>query len=142
MSKTKRGHKYLFWIFKTLSVIVSCAFPVFAILEKFPIWVEASGMSRSAMVGVILIVIVMFIIFRKAVFDFIKDKIDLKHAPPITVWITCLIVSYVLVYIGNFMADLAIVFWMGLIGCVIGNVLTFFANRFAAAEVTEEKKDE
>lgn len=145
MSKTKRERKYLFWIFKILSVLVSCAFPIYAILEKFPVWVKASGISRSAMVGIILIIIVMLIIFRKAVFDFIKEKIDLKHAPPITVWITCLIVSYILVYIGNFMADLAVVFWMGLIGCLIGNVLTFFANRFAKEEVTEkaeEKTDE
>ena len=138
MLKSQRNRKYFFWLFKILSVVVACAFPIFAICEKFPIWAESAGTTRSVGVGFILMLIVMAIIFRKSVFDFIRHKLKLHHAPPIAVWITCLIVSYVLIYIGNFMRDLNVVFWMGLVGCAIGNVLTFVANRF----VTEEKIDE
>ena len=139
MQKTKRTRKFFFFLFKFLSVIVACALPIYAILEKFPIWVETAGVSRSAGVGFILILIVMLIIFRKSVFEFIAEKADLKHAPPISVWIGCLIVSYILIYLGSFMKDMSTVFWMGLVGCLFGNVLTFIANRFV---VEEEKTDE
>lgn len=138
MLKSVTKRKCFFWLFKCLSVIVACAFPVFAILEKFPLWVEREGANRSAGVGIILMAIVMLIIFRKAVFEFIAEKLNLKHAPPITVWIACLIASYILIYIGNFMEDMSVVFWMGLVGCAIGNVLTFIANRFVAEEKTDE----
>lgn len=139
MLQTKKKHKVFFWLFKILSVVVACAFPIYAIWEKFPIWTETVGASRSVGVGFILILIVMAIIFRRAVFGFVKHKLKLHHAPPIFVWIGCLIASYILIYIGNFMRDMNTVFWMGLVGCAIGNVLTFIANRFA---VVEEKTDE
>jgi hypothetical protein len=129
--------KLFYWLFKALSVIVSCALPIWAICEKFPIWKEETGVLYSIGIGAILILIVAAIIFRKSVFKFIEDKLKLQHAPPITVWIGCLIASYILIYIGNFMMDLNIVIWMGLIGCAIGNVLTLISNRFAE----EEKKD-
>ena len=135
MSQRKR--KLFFWLFKALSVIVACAFPVVAVCEKFPIWTESVGKGRSVGVGLILILIVMAIIFRKSVLNFFRDKLKLQHAPPIAVWIGCLIASYVLMYIGAFVEDLNIVFWMGLVGCAVGNVLTFISNRFA-----EEKTDE
>ena len=139
MLQTKKKHKVFFWLFKILSVVIACAFPIYAIWEKFPIWAETAGASRSVGVGFILILIVMAIIFRKAVFDFIRHKLKLHHAPPLAVWIGCLIASYILIYIGNFMRDMNTVFWMGLVGCAIGNVLTLIANHFVAVK---EKTDE
>jgi hypothetical protein len=136
MSQRKR--KCFFWLFKALSVIVSCAFPVWAICEKFPIWKAKTGVWHSIGIGAILILIVVAIIARKPVFDFCRDRLKLQHAPPIMVWVGCLIASYILIYIGNFMTDLNIVIWMGLAGCGIGNVLTFISNRFAVEEKTDE----
>lgn len=136
MSQRKR--KVFYWLFKALSVIVACAFPVVAICEKFPIWKEKTGVLHSIGVGAILILIVVAIIFRKSVLDFCKDKLKLQHAPPIAVWIGFLIASYILIFIGNFMTDLNTVFWMGLVGCAVGNVLTFISNRFAVEEKTNE----
>ena len=129
MSEKKR--KKFYWLFKILGVVVSCALPIWAICEKFPIWTTAYGKSRSIGVGGILILIVLLIIFRKSVFNFLKEKLRLKHAPPLAVWFGMLITSYILVYISNVVRDLTIVFWMGLIGCAIGTLLTFIAeNRF------------
>lgn len=136
MSNRKR--EILFWLFKALSVIVACTLPVLAIFEKFPMWRDAVGEGRSIGAGLILTLIVLAIIFRKAVFDFCRDKLKLQHAPPITIWIGCLIASYILMYLDTFLADLNIVFWMGLIGCAIGNILTFIANRFVAKEKSNE----
>jgi succinate-acetate transporter protein len=76
----------------------------------------------------ILSLIVMVIIFRKSVFAFLRDKLNLKHAPPLVVWLVLLILSYILLYINNFIKDLTVVFSMGLLGCAIGTVLTYIAE--------------
>lgn len=131
---TEKKRKTLYWGLKALSIIVSCAMPIWAICEKYPIWTETHGESRSAGVGAIIALIVLLIVFRKTVFDFIKDKVNLKHAPPIVVWVVLLIISYVMVYIGNFMEDMTTVLWMGLIGCSIGTFLTYLSNRFGVKD--------
>ena len=136
MSETKR--KTFFWVFKIAGIIVSCALPIWAILEKFPLWTEVHGTGKSIGAGGILIMFVLLIIFRRTVFDFAKEKLNLKHAPPIAVWLVMLILSYVLIFISNFIADMTTVFWMGFIGCAIGTFLTFIGqSRFG-----EEDRDE
>ena len=132
---TERKRKFLYWFFKVLSVIVSCAFPIWAICEKFPLWTETHGTGRSVGVGIILIAIVLIIIFRKTVFDFIRDHLDLKHAPPLAVWLVMLVISYILVYLGEVMRDMTTVFWMGFIGCGAGTFLTYLSERLKAKEV-------
>ena len=135
MSHNRR--KLFYWVFKILGILVSCALPIWAICEKFPIWTFSYGTIRSVGVGGILTLIVLLVVFRKTVFKFIVDKLKLSHAPPLVIWLVLLITSYVLVFISNFMRDLTTVFWMGLIGCAIGTVLTFIAeNRFG-----KEKND-
>jgi hypothetical protein len=127
---TEKKRKTLYWVLKVASVLVSCALPIWAILEKYPIWTQSHGTNRAVGVGAILSLIVILIVFRKSVFGFIRDKFKLKHAPPIVVWIVLLIISYVLVYIGNFMQDMTTVLWMGLIGCAVGTFLTFLSNKY------------
>lgn len=134
---TERKRKSLYWLFKALSVLISCAFPIWAICEKFPLWADLHGADRTVGIGIILIAIVLLIIFRKTVFDFIKDHLDLKHAPPITVWLVMLVVSYVLIYIGDVMRDMTTVLWMGFIGCAIGAFLTYISERFKEVKPNE-----
>lgn len=132
---TEKKRKKLYWIFKLLSVFVACALPIWAICEKFPIWTEQHDTGYSIGVGAILILIVLLVVFRRTIFDYIRDKIDLKHAPPLAVWLVMLVISYVMVYLGHVMRDMTTVFWMGLIGCAIGNVLTYIAeSRFGKKE--------
>ena len=127
---TEKKRKTLYWAFKLFGILVSCALPIWAICEKFPLWTETHGTTHSVGVGVILILIVLLVIFRRTVFNFIKDKLNLKYAPPIVVWLVLLIVSYIMIYIGNIMRDMTTVLWMGLIGCAIGTVLTYISERF------------
>lgn len=133
---TEKKRKTLYWTFKAVAVFVSCLLPIFAICEKFPIWRVEYGTNQTVGAGGILILIVLLIIFRKAVFGFLADRLNLKHAPPIFVWLVMLVVAYILTYINNFIQDLTTVFWMGLVGCAIGAVLTFIA------EYKYGKKDE
>jgi hypothetical protein len=132
-----KQRKALYWTFKLLSVAISCAFPMWAICEKYPVWTESHGSTHTVGVGLILILIVAIIIFRRTIFNFIIEKFNLRHAPPLLIWLVMLVGAYVLIYIGNFMEDLTTVLWMGLIGCAIGTLLTFIAeNKFT------EKKEE
>lgn len=135
MSEKKR--KILYWVFKSLSILISCIFPIWAICERFPIWKNIHGSERTVGAGGILILIVLLIIFRKTIFNFMRDRMKLQHAPPMVIWLVMIIVAYVLTYINNFIRDMTVVFWMGLIGCAIGTLLTFIAeNKYG------RKKDE
>jgi predicted RND superfamily exporter protein len=128
---TPKKRKILYWSFKIAGIIISCIFPIWAIIDKFPLWIDEHGTGRTVGVGVILIVIVLLVVFRKTVFNFLRDKLDLKHAPPLAIWFVALAIAYTIIFIGNFMKDMTIVLWMGLIGCTIGTALTFVSNRFA-----------
>lgn len=123
-----KNRKTFYWLFKSLGILVACLLPIWAILEKFPVWTYSYGRVRSMGVGGILILIVLFAVFRKTIFKFLEEKLKLKHAPPIVIWILMLIASYILIFIANFMRDLTTVFWMGLVGCAVGTVLTYIAE--------------
>jgi ABC-type Fe3+-siderophore transport system permease subunit len=113
--------------------------PIWAICAKFPIWTEQSGASRSAGAGLILIGMVIIIVFRKTVFDFIKDKLNIKHAPPLVIWLVLIVISYTFVYIGNALRDMNTVFWMGFIGCAIGTGLTYIAESCFGKKADDER---
>lgn len=136
---SQKQRNALYWIFKLLGVAISCATPIWAIYEKFPMWKESHGNTRTVGVGIILVLIVVVIVFRRTIFDFLVDRFNLKHAPPLAIWLALLIVSYVLIYIGNFMRDMTTVLWMGFIGCAIGTLFTFIAeNGFGKKETDDE----
>ena len=135
---TEKQRKTKYWIFKISSILISCGLPIYAICEHFPVWTESHGTVRSVGAGGIICLIVIAIIFRKSVFEFIKDKMKLEHAPPMAVWLALIIVSYILIYINRFLHDLNTVFWMGLVGCAIGTGLTYIAENWYGKE---EKAD-
>ena len=127
---TDKKRNKIYWILKILGVAISCLFPIWTICEKFTVWKSGYGVGQSIGVGAILILIVVAIIFRKSVFQFISDKFKLQHSPPIFVWIVMLIVSYILIFIGDFMRDFTTVLWMGMIGCAIGTLITFIGENY------------
>lgn len=133
---TEKKRKTLFWLFKIAGIVVSCALPIWAICEKFPIWVTNHGTEHSIGMGAILILIVLVIVFRRTVFDFIKEHLDLRHAPPLLIWLVIVAIAYILVYLGEVMRDMTTVCWMGFVGCAIGTFLTYISNRFKSKEVT------
>lgn len=135
----EKKRKYLYWLFKVVGILVSCFFPIWAICEKYPLWTVSYGTGRSVGVGAILILIVVTIIFRRSVFKFISERLKLEHAPPLAVWLVLIAVSYILVFIGNFLRDLTTVLWMGMLGCAIGTALTFVGENFFGEK---ENKDD
>jgi hypothetical protein len=135
---TEQKRKALYWAFKIAGIVVSCTLPIWAIFERFPIWTYTYGAGRSLGVGLILSIIVLLVVFRRTVFDFMRDKLNLKHAPPLFIWLILLVISYVMIYIGNFMRDLTTVLWMGLIGCAAGTFLTYISERFGKEKTHEQ----
>lgn len=133
--ETKR--KIGFWGFKGGGIVSACAFPLWAICEKFPLWTESHGTGASVGAGGIIAAIVFLVVFRKTVFNYLKERLKLKHAPPMMIWVVMIAISYVLMFISNFLYDITTVFWMGLLGCGVGTILTFIGeHKFG------EEKDE
>lgn len=136
---TEKKRKRLYWIFKLIGIFIACGLPIWAICEKFPIWTVTHGTEHSIGVGAILMLFVVLVIFRRTIFKFIKDRFNLQHAPPLAIWLVLLILSYIMVYLGNVMQDMTTVFWMGLIGCSIGTFFTFIAeSRFGKKDNDNE----
>lgn len=127
---TEKTRKLCYFIVKLASVLVSCAFPIRAVSEHFPIWVASHGAARSIGAGGIICLVVVAVVFRRSVFDFLRERLRLRHAPPLAVWLALLAVSYLFIYITPFVRDLTAVFWFGLLGCAIGTAMTYVAERF------------
>ena len=134
---TERTRNILYWVCKVGGVFVSCLIPILAILERFPIWTTSYGTERSVGIGAILIIVILAIIFRRAVFKFIEERLKLNHAPPLAVWLILIATSYILMFLGSFLRDLTTVLWMGLIGCAIGTVITYVGEHFFGKRVNE-----
>ena len=127
---TEKKRNTLYWLWKIAGIIIACGLPVWAICEKFPLWSQEVGEEKTIGAGIILIGIVVLIVFRKTVFDFIRDKLDLKHAPPLVIWLVLLVISYTILYLGTLMKDLTTVFWLGFIGSALGTVCTYISDRY------------
>ena len=125
-----RKRKFVYWVLKFWSVVISCAFPIWAIYERYPLWVTEHGTSHSIGAGGILVFAVLLIVCRRPVFKFMRDRLKLRYAPPLVVWLVLILISYGLLYLSKFLYDMTNVFWMGFIGCAIGTVLTFIAENF------------
>lgn len=127
---TEKKRKLLYLLTKCLSVCVSCALPMRAVAEHFPIWTASHGTWRSVGAGGIICLLIIAVVFRRSVFGYLREKLRLRHAPPLAVWLILLAASYLLIYITPFVRDMTAVFWFGLLGCAIGTVLTFIAEHF------------
>lgn len=131
--KTKKNNA-IYWVLKAASIIVACALPLWGIFEKFPLWVDNYGSTRSIGTGALLGIIVLLVVFRRTIFNFLKEKWKLKYAPPFTIWIVMLVVIYILMFVGKFLYDMTTICWMGLIGSALGGVITFIGENFFREE--------
>lgn len=138
---TEQNRKKFYWIFKGLSILISCALPIWAIYEKFPLWKTTYGTTHTIGVGGVLAIMVVLVIFRRTVFDFFKDKLNITHAPPLAVWLVMMVVSYTFIFVGDFLRDVTVVLWMGLIGCAIGTFMTYIAENVFGKDTGDGKNE-
>jgi hypothetical protein len=64
---TEKKRKTLYWVFKLLGILISCALPIWAICERFPIWTEKHDAGYSIGVGAILILVVLLVVLFSSV---------------------------------------------------------------------------
>ena len=134
---TEKKRKLYYWGLKSAGILSSCLFPLYAIYEHFPLWVEKNGAGQSVGSGLIIGAMVLVAVFRKTVFAYLSEKFKGKNAPPIAIWVVLLIAAYTLVYINAFLLDLITVLWMGLLGCGIGTGMNAIAdNKFGGTDGT------
>ncbi len=126
--------KVFYWLLKGGGVGISAVLPLWVVLEKFPLWVENHGAGRSIGVGGIIGAIILLGVFRKTIIGYLKEKYKVSHTPPVVVWIVCLVVTYALMYLVKFLYDLSLVLWMGLLGSIIGTMLTFAGETIFGGE--------
>lgn len=126
----ERKRNITYWLLKIGSIIISVLLPVWAICVKFPVWQLYHGNGKTIGVGAILILFVVIVVFRKTVVKFIVDKFKIKHMPPVLVWLILLMLAYGLQFISQFLPDIIIVLWMGVVGGAIGALMTFVAEQF------------
>ena len=127
---TAKQRKSRYWFFKILSILVACGMPISAVVEHFPLWTAKHGSVKSISAGGILCLVIVAIVFRTTVFNYLKEKLKLHNAPPLAVWLVLIIIAYVLIFISQFVRDLVTVLWMGFFGCVIGSGLTYVAENY------------
>ncbi len=127
----KMPSKLKYYIFRIAAIVVAIAMPVWAIIEKFPIWINTQGTYRTAGASVCMILIVVFFTFRSTILSILKEKNWFKHAPPVAWWIGFTLVSIVLAELSKVMNDFKIIGIAGIIGCLIGTGLNYIAvSRF------------
>jgi hypothetical protein len=129
MKKPTKSNVF-YWLLKGSGIGISAALPLWAVFNKFPLWVENYGVGKSLGTGGIIGIIIALIIFRDTVIGYIKEKFKIGHAPKLTWWIVGLIIVYGLLYIVKFLSDLALVMWLGLFGSIVGTLLTFAGEIF------------
>ena len=75
-----------------------------------------------------LAALVLIVIFKKTIFGGIKERLKMKHTPPLLIWVVMLILAYAILSVCSFLLDIIMVLWMGLIGCGIGTILSMVAE--------------
>ena len=128
MKRPKNNARY--WIFKVASVIVSCAFPLWALYERYPVWFAFGEKKVFFGAGGIVAVLVVLFVMRKSVFGFLREKLKLRYAPPFIGWLFPMFLGYAIIYINSYAYDVVHVSKMGLIGGAIGMGITFIAENF------------
>ena len=123
--------------FKGASIAVSAGMPIWAILEKFPLWREEAGALQTLGIGGVMIVAVSVITFKKTVFNYLKEKTGMKSAPPLAIWAVLLFVSFALSALADAMSDMRTVFVAGIVGSGIGTALNFIGETLKARSTEE-----
>ncbi len=138
--KNKRRLKLL--SFKGAGIVTSVALPVWAIIERFPILKAESGTGRMLGIGGLMTAVVLLITFKRTVFDYIKEKTGIRHAPPFAVWSALLIASFAVGVLADAMAELRAVFVAGAVGSGIGTVLSIIGDNVSDKVVEDSREDD
>ena len=127
--------------FKGAGIAVSVGLPVWAILEKFPAWHSQAGVAGTLGIGGAMAATVALVTFKRTVFDYVKEKTGIKHAPPLAIWCALLALSFALSAAASLLSDMRSVFISGAVGSGIGTVLNFIGESASKDKADRAEKE-
>lgn len=142
MKKRISRIKVIAFALRMLAVAAFIGFPVWAVAEKFPLWKTRGGDGAALGVGGVLLLIVLFVTFKKYVVAWAAEKLGTISAGVslVLLWFGAAIVCITLAKIAGIMEDLATVFLWSAVGAGIGVVLQFTARKVSEIPDVEENE--
>lgn len=128
-SKAEKAKRWSARILKLLAYISFVAFPIWAVTEKFPLWVEKSGVAASLGVGGLLIGIILAWTLRNALAAWLQRVLGGFAWSQSKFWCGGTVILLILNAVGEVVADLLVVWIFGCIGMAVGTVLLLIANK-------------
>jgi len=131
--------------FKSGSLVVSSALPIWAYASEFPENFETQGEVKTLSAGMIICLVIVALAFRKQIWQYVEDKIKEKFSTKYTLigfWFVFFIASMVLNAIASLMASFVTVGVAGLVGSAIGLGIDFVGEKVTASEQTTENNKE
>lgn len=126
-----------------LSVICFFAPVVWVIWDKFPLWRSQGGGGLAVGSGVFIIVVIVFVTFKKYITAFAAEKLGTISAglTLMCLWFGLALVCSAVASLATMLNDMATVFlWAG-IGAIGGVALQFWARRLKK-RIKEDSADE
>lgn len=120
MAMRKPNNKTIYWILQIASFLLSAGIPAIVVWQKFPLFVEKAGKANSVGIGLVLIIVIACVTFRKTIFATIKKALGITSVPPIVGWAVALVVLFALSKLVSILADLQVICFAGLTGSALG----------------------
>ncbi len=136
-------HKALALALRILAVIFTVGLPFAVVYSKFPLWRTQGGGWGAFGTGAIILIIIVFVTFRKYITAWATEKLGTLGAGVslIFLWTTLAIVCMVIAAITTIIQDLATVFIFAAIGAAVGVGLMALAKRICADEEGDHGED-
>ena len=132
-----------YWILQIAAFLIAVIPPVWAVCEKLPIWKARYGTAQTFGFGLVILLVVLLVVFRKTLLllvkgwidvlvDRIKEKTGIVHIPPmlslVLTWASALLVVIALIPVVSglyvILVDLKGIFMAGLVGAGLGWLLS------------------
>lgn len=124
----KPSNKTVYWLLQVASFLLSAGIPAVVVWQKFPLFVEKAGKANSVGVGLVLIIVICCVTFRKTIFATIKKALGITSVPPIVGWAVAIAVLFGLSKLVSIMADLQVICFAGLTGSALGMVCSIVSQ--------------
>ena len=140
---TSKAEKAKRWSARGLRLLAYASFiifPVGAVLEKFPVWVDKIGVGASLGFGGLLIGIILAWTLRNALGAWLQKLLGGFVWSQSKFWCGGTVILLILNAVGEIVADILVVWIAGCIGMAVGTVLLLIAGRLARPAKPEETK--
>lgn len=139
-SKAEKAKRWTARCLRLLAYVSFLAFPVWAVLDKFPLWVDKSGAAAAIGAGGVLIGIILAWTLRNALAAWLQKLLGGFAWSQSKFWCGGTVILLILNAVGGIVADLLVVWIAGCIGMAVGTALLLIAGRLARPAKPEETK--